>query len=68
MVLYAITGSSGIYLESLGAILAGRALLGVAVAGVMTTATTLIADYYEGTVRARVSWQAAFMSFGGVVF
>lgn len=69
MVLYAIAGSSGIYLESLGAILAGRALLGVAVAGVMTTATTLIADYYEGGVRAQVmGWQAAFMSFGGVIF
>ncbi|MCC5940559.1 MAG: MFS transporter [Balneolaceae bacterium] len=69
MVLYAIAGSSGIYLESLGAILAGRALLGVAVAGVMTTATTLIADYYEGTARAQImGWQAAFMSFGGVVF
>jgi MFS family permease len=69
MILYAIAGSSGIYLESLGAILAGRALLGVAVAGVMTTATTLIADYYEGAARAQImGWQAAFMSFGGVVF
>lgn len=69
MVLYAIAGSSGLYLESLGAILAGRALLGVAVAGVMTTATTLIADYYEGTARAQVmGWQAAFMSFGGMIF
>jgi len=69
LLLYAIGGSSGIYLESLGAILAGRALLGVAVAGVMTTATTLIADYYEGTARAQImGWQAAFMSFGGVVF
>jgi MFS family permease len=69
ILLYGVAGSSGLYLESLGMILAGRALLGIAVAGVMTTATTLIADYYEGTVRAEVmGWQAAFMSLGGMVF
>jgi MFS family permease len=44
-------------------------LLGVAVAGIMTAATTLVADYYEGQARAQfMGWQAAFMSFGGVVF
>jgi MFS family permease len=69
ILLYGVAGSSGLYLESLGLILAGRALLGIAVAGVMTTATTLIADYYEGSVRAEVmGWQAASMSLGGVVF
>lgn len=69
IILYGAAGSSGLYLESLGLILAGRALLGLAVAGVMTTATTLIADYYEGPVRAQVmGWQAAFMSLGGVIF
>jgi MFS family permease len=35
----------------------------------MTTATTLIADYYEGERRSAVmGQQAAFMGFGGVVF
>jgi len=69
MVLYGIAGSSGLYLDTIGSILAGRALLGVAVAGIMTAATTLVADYYEGQARAQfMGWQAAFMSFGGVVF
>ncbi|HEX3159763.1 MAG TPA: MFS transporter [Gemmatimonadaceae bacterium] len=69
MLLYALAGSSGLYLDSLGAILLGRALLGVAVAGVMTSATTLAADYYAGPARARfMGWQSAFMSLGGVVF
>ncbi|WP_423129309.1 MFS transporter [Gaoshiqia sp. Z1-71] len=69
MILYGIGGSSGIYLDSIGAILAGRALLGIAVAGIMTSATTLVADYYEGQARSRfMGWQAAFMSFGGVIF
>ncbi len=69
LILYGIAGSSGLYLDALGAILAGRALLGVAVAGIMTGATTLIADYYEGSARAQfMGWQAAFMSLGGVGF
>ena len=69
MILYGIAGSSGLYLGSVGAILAGRALLGIAVAGIMTGATTLIADYYQGKARAQfMGWQAAFMNFGGVVF
>jgi MFS family permease len=69
LILYGIAGTSGLYLESLGSILAGRALLGVAVAGVMTAATALVADYYEGHARARfMGIQAAFMGIGGIVF
>ena len=69
MVLYAVAGSSGLYLDSLGTILIGRALLGAAVAGVMTSATALVADYYTGADRARfMGWQAAFMNVGGVAF
>jgi MFS family permease len=69
MLLYAIAGSSGLYLDSIWSILAGRALLGVAVAGIMTSATTLIADYYKGPERSQfMGWQAAFMNFGGIVF
>jgi MFS family permease len=67
--LYGLAGSSGLYLESLMAILAGRALLGLAVAGVMVSATTLIADYYSGSARAAfMGLQAGFMGLGGVVF
>lgn len=69
VVLYALAGGSGLVLGNLYAILAGRALLGVAVAGVMTSAIALIADYYSGEARARVlGLQAAFVGFGGVVF
>jgi MFS family permease len=69
MALYGFAGSSGLYLDSLGAILAGRALMGVAVAGVMTSVTTLIADYFDGRSRARfMGIQATFMGLGGVVF
>ncbi len=68
-ILYGFAGSSGLYLESLPAILVGRAVLGLAVAGVMVSATTLIADYYSGPARAAfMGLQAGFMGLGGVVF
>jgi MFS family permease len=68
-ILYGLAGSSGIYLESLTTILAGRAVLGLAVAGVMVSATTLIADYYSGAARAAfMGLQAGSMGLGGVVF
>ncbi len=68
-VLYGLAGSSGLYLESLTAILAGRALLGLAVSGVMVSATTLIADYYIGPARAAfMGLQAGSMGLGGVLF
>ena len=67
--LYGLAGASGLVLHSLGTILVGRALLGLAVAGIMTGATTLIADYYTGQSRANfMGLQAAFMGLGGVVF
>ena len=69
LVLYGIAGSSGFVLSTLGMILVGRAFLGISVAGIMTTATTLIADYYTGTARAQfLGLQAGFMGLGGVLF
>ncbi|MBE9080481.1 MFS transporter [Romeria aff. gracilis LEGE 07310] len=68
-ILYGFAGSSGFVLNSVFTILAGRAFLGLAVAGVMVSATTLIADYYQGDARANfMGLQAAFMGFGGVLF
>jgi MFS family permease len=68
-ILYGFAGSSGLFLESLPTILVGRAILGFAVAGVMVSATTLIADYYSGPARAAfMGLQAGFMGLGGVVF
>ena len=67
--LYGLAGSSGFILNSLETILVGRALLGLAVAGIMTAVTTLIADYYTGQKRANfMGLQAAFMGLGGVIF
>lgn len=69
VLLYALAGSSGFILNSLDSILLGRVLLGIAVGGIMTSVTTLIADYYIGAARAYyMGLQAAFMGFGGVIF
>lgn len=68
-ILYGLAGSAGTWLESLEWILVSRALLGVAVGGIMTMTVTLIADYYDGKERQDVMGkQAAFMGFGGVLY
>lgn len=69
LALYGLAGSSGFFLEDLYTILAGRALLGVAVGGIFVSSTALIADYSYGEQRTRLlGLQAAFMSIGGAVF
>ncbi|MEC4991099.1 MAG: MFS transporter, partial [Oscillatoria sp. PMC 1068.18] len=67
--LYGFAGSSGLVLNNLFSLLIGRAFLGIAVAGLMTSVTTLIADYYTGQRRANfMGLQAGFMGLGGVIF
>jgi MFS family permease len=69
LVLYIAAGTSGLYVESLTALLIGRALLGVAVALVMVSSATIIGDLYSGPARQRFNGlQGTFMSLGGVVF
>ncbi|MEW2305520.1 MFS transporter [Streptomyces sp. NPDC006655] len=51
--LYAVFGTAPLYLDSLGAVIASRALVGVAEAAIMTCCTTLIGDYYSGHRRVK---------------
>ncbi|MFF7274982.1 MFS transporter [Streptomyces griseorubiginosus] len=50
---YAVLGTAPLWLDSLGAIVASRALVGVTEAAIMTCCTTLIGDYYSGRQRDR---------------
>lgn len=69
LLLYAVGGFSGFVLNDIYLILAGRAVLGIAVAGVMTVSSTLIGDYFKGAERNKfLGLQGAFMGFGGVIF
>ena len=69
LVLYALAGASGFFLDNLYYILLSRAVLGIAVGMSMTIVITLIADYFEGMERQKfVGLQIAFMSLGGILF
>ncbi len=69
LVVFALAGSAGVYLDTLPMLLVSRGLLGFGVAGIMTVVTTLIADYFAGDQRASfMGLQASFMALGGVVF
>ncbi|MFD2466308.1 MFS transporter [Amycolatopsis silviterrae] len=68
LALYTIGGGSGLLLDSLPALLASRAVLGIGIAGIMTTSTALIADHHHADEHGRVlGLQGAAMGFGGVV-
>ncbi|AZI42140.1 MFS transporter [Deinococcus psychrotolerans] len=68
LLLYALGGASGLLVSSLGMLLVGRVVLGLAVAGTMTASGALINDFFSGPARGQfLSQQAAFSSFGGAV-
>lgn len=72
MVLWTITGVSGFFMNNIYAILASRAIFGIATAFVMTGASALLADYYSrGGFNRRenaLSWQGFFCACGGALF
>lgn len=69
LVLYAAAGTAGYFVTSLPVLLTTRALLGLAVGGIMTAASALITDWFEGPERGRfLGFQQAAASLGGVVF
>lgn len=64
-----LSGSAGFLLDSLWAILASRALVGLGIAGVTTATNALISDLFEGPARERfMGYQSAITGFNGVVF
>ncbi|HJK43296.1 MAG TPA: MFS transporter, partial [Methanocorpusculum sp.] len=65
LVVFAVAGSAGFYLDSLWAILVSRIVLGVGIAGLTTATTALITEYYTGASRAKVlGYQSAAMGLG----
>ena len=76
MVAYALFGTAPLYLNSLGAIVGSRVLVGICEAAIMTCCTTLIGDYWTGPKRSKylglqtlVAALAAtvFLALGGVL-
>ncbi|MFE8910510.1 MFS transporter [Streptomyces globisporus] len=69
LVLYAVSGTAGFFATDLYLLLATRALLGVAVGGIMTAVSATITDWFDGPRRATfLGLQQVFASLGGVVF
>ncbi len=69
IVLFIAGGSSGFYLHDFYAILIGRALLGFAVALIMTSSTALIGDYFSEHARHKfMSKQGLAVGIGGIIF
>lgn len=69
ILLFVLGGSSGFYLEDFYAILLGRAVLGFAVALIMTSSTALIGDYFNEETRHKfMSKQGLAVALGGITF
>ncbi|WP_406657247.1 MFS transporter [Methanolobus sp. ZRKC2] len=69
LTLYGLAGTSGFVLDSLTGILVSRALLGLAVAGIMSGFITLITDYFTGDrLNQFMGYQGASIALGGMVF
>ncbi len=69
VILYAIAGSAGLWIDDLAVLMVSRSILGVAVAGAMTASTALISEWFTGERRSRMfGLQAAASGLGGAVF
>lgn len=69
LLLYAASGSAGMYLDSVWMIVLSRLILGLAAAGIAACTLTLAGTYFEGSERNEfISIVTAFMSLGGMIF
>src|SRR6476646_9030649 len=69
MVAYSIFGTAPVYLNSLGAIVGSRVLVGICEAAIMTCCTTLIGDYWTGPKRSKyLGLQTLVASISATVF
>lgn len=70
LLVYGLAGTSGyVFDHSIAAIFFGRVILGIAVAGVMVSVVTIAGSKFQGPAFSSfMGIQAAFSSFGGVVF
>ncbi|MBK4216237.1 MFS transporter [Paracoccus caeni] len=69
LIVYALAGTAGLYLNSIEAILASRLVLGLGVATIMVAQAALIGDYFQGPERGRLlGYQMAATNVGGLIF
>ncbi|MDE6886224.1 MAG: MFS transporter [Helicobacteraceae bacterium] len=69
MIIWSVSGFSAFCLDNIYLILFSRAVFGIATAFVMTGASALLADYYQGLKREKaLSIQGFYTAFGGALF
>jgi MFS family permease len=69
LLVFGLAGMSGYFAESFLYMFAGRAVLGLAIAGIKTASIAMVGDYYEGAKRQKVlSWQGSATKVGGFAF
>lgn len=67
--LFSISGSAGLYLNSIELLLFSRAVFGISIASLMIVTTSLVGDYFKEHERHKfMGYQSAFMAIGGVFF
>jgi ACDE family multidrug resistance protein len=66
---YGLAGGSGLLINSFWVLLASRACLGIALAGIFAGINVMILNMYDGIERDRVmGWRGSAQSFGGVIW
>src|SRR3712207_4655260 len=69
LVVYAFVGTAPLWLPSLQLIVASRVLLGLTEAAIMTCCTTLLADYFHGSLREKYfGLQVVFTTVAATIF
>lgn len=69
LIFFAISGSAGIFLQSIEALLISRAFFGICIAVLMIVSTSLVGDYFKEEARHKfMGYQSAFMAIGGMLF
>jgi MFS family permease len=69
LVVYAFVGTAPLWLPSLELVVASRVLLGLTEAAIMTCCTTLLADYFHGSMREKYfGLQVVFTTVAATIF
>lgn len=69
LIVFGIGGFSGYFADTFFELFLGRAVLGLAIAGIKTSTVAMVGDLYTGDMRNKViGWQGSAMKLGGVFF
>lgn len=69
LVLYGLAGGSGLFITSYWVLIVSRAILGIAVAAIISSIVVTILNLYKGVERNKImGWRESAISFGGMIW